>query len=306
MTLKRTMIHGILPALTTPLDAKGHVDAKAVAKQVDYVIAGGASGLVPVGGTGEYTALTPKERVAMVELTVAAARRRVPVIAGVLSPGLGEAIEAGRAFLQAGADGLMVIAPFYITPTQKGIRDYFKACADAVGGPVMLYEIPYRTGVALKAETIAEIAGDGSIVGMKASNPDMAQLTRVLALCGETINVASGEEMLFPTAIALGAVGGVLATADILPRSWMQIFDLARNGNLKAALAKHAALAPFLAAVFAECNPGPLKAAQGIAGIQVGPVLCPLRPPAAALVKEMEALLQPLLAAERALAKEAA
>jgi 4-hydroxy-tetrahydrodipicolinate synthase len=306
MTLTRSMIKGLLPALTTPFDKNGKVDAKATKIQVDHVIAGGASGLVPVGGTGEYTALSVADRIEMVAATVAAANGRVPVIAGVLSPGLRESIAAGRDFVKAGAAGVMLLAPFYITPTQDGIRDYFKAYADAIGGPTMLYEIPYRTGVALKPETIAAIAGDGSIVGMKSSNPDMAAFARTLALAGDKMNITSGEEGLFPTAIAMGAVGGVLATADILPRTWLEIFNLARTGNLKGALARHARLAPFLAAVFSECNPGPLKVAQELAGMPTGSVLTPLRAPAAALVRELESTLQPLLAYERDLGAKAA
>lgn len=306
MTLTKAMIRGLLPAITTPIDKKGAIDTKATKAQVDYVIAGGASGLIPIGGTGEYAALLPSERVQMVEATVAAARGRVPVIAGVLSPGLRESIEAGRSFLKAGAAGVMLIAPYYITPTQEGIRDYFKAYADAIGQPTMLYEIPYRTGVSLKPETIAAIADDGSIVGMKSSNPDMTAFTRTLALAGDKISIASGEEGLFPAAIAMGAVGGVLATADILPRTWLEIFNLARTGNLKSALARHATLTPFLTAVFSECNPGPLKAAQGIAGMPVGPVLSPLKAPAANVIRDIEKSLVPLLAYERELAKKAA
>ena len=306
MTLTKSMIRGILPALTTPFDSYGNVDPKAIKRQVDYVIAGGASGLIPVGGTGEYAALSPADRFKMVEGTVAAADNRVPVIAGVLSPGLREAVSAGRDFLKAGAQGMMLIAPFYITPTQQGIRDYYKAYADKIGAPSMLYEIPYRTGVALEADTIASIADDGSIVGMKSSNPDMAQFTRVLALAGDMISVTSGEEHLFPTAVAMGAVGGVLATADVLPRTWLEIFNLAKAGNLKGALAKHAQLASFLAAVFSECNPGPLKVAQSVAGTPCGGVLVPLIAPGANLVSEIEASLAPLLSYERSLATKAA
>lgn len=306
MALTRSMIKGILPALTTPIDAAGGVDRKLVRSQVDHVIAGGAAGLVPVGGTGEFSALSPADRVAMVEATVEAGRGRVPVIAGVLAPGLRDAIQAGRDFLRAGADGLMVIAPYYITPPQDGIRDYFKAYADAIGGPVMLYEIPYRTGVALKPETIAAIAADGSIVGMKASNPDMAQFTRILALAGDKIGVTSGEEHLFPTAVAMGAVGGVLATAVLFPRIWVEILGIATAGNLKAALARHKELAALLSAVFAECNPGPLKAAQAMIGMPAGPVLPPLRAPSAEIVKRLEAALPPLQAYEASLAKKAA
>jgi 4-hydroxy-tetrahydrodipicolinate synthase len=306
MTLTRSMIQGLLPALTTPIDARGGIDREAVRRQVEHVLQGGASGLVPVGGTGEYAALSPADRVTMVEETVQAAARRVPVIAGVLAPGFQDALQAGRDFLKAGAQGLMLIAPYYITPTQRGIRDYFKAYANAIGGPVMLYEIPYRTGVALRPETIAGMVEDGSIVGMKASNPDMAQLTRIIALAGDKMSVTSGEEHLFPTAVAIGAVGGVLATADVLPRTWVEIFNLAKAGNLRAALAKHAALAPFLAAVFSECNPGPLKVAQAIAGLPVGPVLSPLAAPSADVVAQLEMSLVPLLDYEKSLARKAA
>ena len=306
MTLTKAMVQGLLPALTTPLDSKGAIDSAAVRKLVDYVIDGGAAGLVPVGGTGEYPALSPADRANMVEATVEAAGGRVPVIAGVLAPGFQDALQAGRDFIKAGAKGVMLIAPYYITPTQEGIRDYYKAYADAIGGPTMLYEIPSRTNIALKAETIASIADDGTIVGMKASNRDMAQFTRILALCGDKINVTSGEEDLFPTTIAMGAVGGVLATANILPRTWVEIFNLAKAGNLKAALTKHAALKPFIDAVFAECNPGPLKTAQAMAGISVGPVLSPLRAPAPETVARIEQTMMPLLAYEKSLAKKAA
>ena len=306
MALSKSMIRGLMPALTTPLDKSGKVDAKANQVQVDYVIAGGASVLVPVGGTGEYSALSQADRVRMVESTVAAARGRVPVIAGVLSPGFGDCVQAGREFIKAGASGVMLIAPFYITPTQAGIRDYFKAYVDAIGGPVMLYEIPYRTGIALKPETIAQIAEDGSAVGMKSSNPDMTAFARTLALAGDKMSVASGEEGLFPTAVAMGATGGVLATTDVLPRTWLEIFNLARTGDLKGALAKHARLAPFIAAVFSECNPGPLKVAQAMAGVPTGSVLLPLKPPAPETVKAIETTLAPLLIYERELAKKAA
>ncbi len=307
MALHRSMIKGIMPALTTPIDpATGTVARKAVRSMVEHVVAGGAGGLIPVGGTGEYAALSPADRTAMVEATVEAGRGRVPVIAGVLAPGLREAIQAGRDFLAAGADGLMLIAPFYVTPTQEGIRDYYKAYADAIGGPVLLYEIPYRTGVALKADTIAAIAEDGSIVGMKSSNPDMGQFTRVLALCGEKIGVMSGEEPLLPTCVAMGAVGGVLATAVLFPRIWGEIYELARAGNLKAALGRHKELAAMLAAVFAECNPGPLKAAQAMIGMPVGPALPPLRAPSKEVADRLAATLPPLQAYEARLAQKAA
>lgn len=133
---------GILPAFPTPTQADGSVDRTALTRLVNALIDSGAHGLVPIGGTGEFTALSAQGRIDAVEATVHAAHGRVPVVAGVLSPGFADAVEAGAAFRAAGADALLLIAPFYVTPTQAGIRDYFKAYRDKVDIDILLYDIP--------------------------------------------------------------------------------------------------------------------------------------------------------------------
>jgi 4-hydroxy-tetrahydrodipicolinate synthase len=270
---------GLYPALPTPTDTAGRVDRAATVRLIDFLCAAGVNGLVPVGGTGEYAALSPRDRLSMVEITVEAAADRVPVVAGVLAPGFREAVQAGRDFAAAGASGLMVITPYYVTPSQEGIREYFRAFATEVDAPVLLYEIPYRTGVALRAETIAGIVDDGSIVGMKACNPDLAQFARVMAMVGDRISVLSGEEPLFATHVTMGARGGVLATANLIPKAWHEIFALATAGDLRAALARQRQITPLLDACFAETNPGPLKEAMAMVGLPVGSALRPLQRP---------------------------
>jgi 4-hydroxy-tetrahydrodipicolinate synthase len=279
MKLTKEHLIGLYPALPTPTDDAANVDRKATAKLVDFLCAAGVNGLVPVGGTGEYAALSPRDRQIMVEATVEAAAGRVPVVAGILATGFKEAVQAARDFGAAGAVGVMLVTPYYVIPTQEGIREYFRAFAQEIDLPVMLYEIPYRTGVAMKAETIAQMADDRSIIGMKACNPDFNQFERVIGLVGDRISVLSGEEPFFATHVAMGARGGVLATANFLPKVWQEIFALASAGNLRGALARQQRLLPLLDAAFCETNPGPLKEAMAMMGMPVGHALRPLQRP---------------------------
>lgn len=278
MTLTAEQFTGIYTAIPTPI-SNDEVDTAAVHRLVDFLCRAGIRGLVPAGGTGEYAALSASDRVRLVEATIEAAAGRCKVVAGVLATGFKEAVAAGQDFLKAGADGLMLVTPYYVHGPQAGIRQYFSRYAGTVGTPVVLYEIPRRTGVALQADTIAGMVEDGSIIGMKACNEDMAQFTSLVELVGDRISLLSGEEMLLPAHVALGARGGVIATSSIYPKRWLEIFELMRTGNTVQGLAAHAALAPFLSAAFCEPNPGPLKAALEMIGLPVGDVLLPLQTP---------------------------
>lgn len=303
--LTRSALEGVYAALVTPVDGDGEVDRGAVHRLVGFLLGSGISGLVPVGGTGEYTALSPAARLAMVEATVEAAAGRVPVVAGVLSPGFSEAAAAGRDFRAAGADGLLLITPYYATPTQDGIRRFFEAFRQEVGLPLMLYDIPARTGVVTRPETVAGMADDGSIIGMKACNRDLDHFIRLMALVGDRIAVMSGEEPFFATEVAMGATGGILATVNMVPRLWSEIYAAAKVGDLGGALARQAELQPFLEAVFAETNPGPLKAAMSMVGpeladLNVGSALLPLMPPGEAIMARLSTVVPEVAARERA------
>lgn len=299
MALTKLTTHGLYTATTSPMTSDGELNTSAIAEQIEFQLQAGIAGIVAVGGTGEASALSFSERVEVVGATVEAVAGRVPVLAGVTTPGLPDTLALGRACLDAGANGLMVITPFGTAPSQAGIRDYYKAVADGLGQAVMLYEIPYLTLVALQPETVCDIVTDGSIFAMKASNPDQASFTRVLELVGDHISVMSGDEHLFALQIALGAVGGVLASTNILPRTWMEIFRTTRAGDLKTAQQQIARIRDFLISVYAEPNPGPMKVAQALAGFDAGPVRLPNKAPSAALVSEMREQLIDLLAYER-------
>lgn len=302
MSLTSKTTRGLYTATTSPFTAEGKLNKAAVAPQIEAQLAAGISGIVVAGGTGEASALSFSERVELIATTVEAARGRMPVVAGVTSPGLPDAISLGRACLDAGADGLMVITPFGTNPTQDGIRDYYKAVADGVGQSVMLYDIPYLTLVTTQPETVRKIIDDGSIFAMKASNPDQALFTRLVDLVGADIALMSGDEDLFAVEVALGAVGGVLASTNVLPRTWVEIFEMARSGNLVPAQQQFARIRDFIISAFAEPNPGPIKAAQALAGFDTGPVRIPNRPASAALVEKMRMQLVDLLAHEKSLA----
>jgi len=280
---KLSTISGIVTATPTPLRPDGTVDRASVHDLAHHLVASGAAGLAPIGGTGEYTALTSRQRAEMVEQTAQAVDGAIPVVAGVLSPGLGDTIAAGRDALAAGADALMVVTPYYSRPGQEGILDYYKRLSDTLDADLMLYEIPYRTGIALAPDTVARMAHTTRVVAMKACNQDLSQQMRVMEAAGDEIAIFSGEEDVFPLHVAMGVRGGVLATSCLFPRLWNRIFEDARSGNLKSAKRQHAELRPAVDLLFAEHNPAPLKAALAQLGRPAGDVLPPLRSASASL-----------------------
>jgi 4-hydroxy-tetrahydrodipicolinate synthase len=281
--LTKERLAGILPAIPTPTRGTGEVDVAALRGLVRQLLSQGVDGIVPLGGTGEFLALEPLERARAVQAVVDEVAGRVPVIAGVLSPGLGDALPACRDFDRAGADAVMVITPYYVTPTQDGIRDYFRRVLDASPRPVVLYDIPYRTRVAMTPETISSIADDPRAIGIKACNLDMFAFLKLTAMARTKLAVLSGEDALYPLHVAAGAVGGVLATATLVPASWKAIHAALAAGRVEAALELHRSLFPLLDAVFAETNPGPLKSCLDLIGIPTGAPLLPLLSPGAEL-----------------------
>ena len=301
MAMTRSSTRGLYTATTTPFTADGKLNVSAIPQQIEGQLEAGIAGFVAVGGTGESAALSFAERIEVVAASVDAAKGRAPVLAGVTSPGLPDALALGRAYLDAGADALMVITPYGTAPSQEGIRDYYKAVSDGVGQAVMLYDIPYLTSTTTQPETVRSIAEDGSIFAIKASNPDQAAFCKLVQLVGAEIAIMAGDEDLFAVEVALGAVGGVLASCNILPRTWLEIFETARAGNLVLAQAQIARLSAFLVSAYSEPNPGPIKAAQAIAGFDVGPVRIPNRNPGPALCEKLRNQLANLLVHENAL-----
>lgn len=278
MTLTKNDISGLYTAIVTPFTEDKSVDHQALAALVSRQLAAGANGIVPIGGTGEYPALSRQERRDIVKTCVEAAGT-APVIPGVLATGFLDAVEAGKDFEDVGAAGVMTVTPYYAAGTQEGMREYFANYRNEVGVPVLLYEIPRRTTVATKAETIQAMAEDGSIIGMKCSNYDMPEFIKTMKLAGDKMAILSGEEPLFATHVTMGAKGGVLASANIYPEIWIEIFNLARAGKLNEALKLQTKLDCAIDAIYRETNPGPLKKYMEMAGQPVGDVRLPLQSP---------------------------
>ena len=293
-------IAGLLPALVTPMKDDGSLDLPALTRLVGRMFDGGAKGVVPMGGTGEYTALSPAERRAVVQTCAAAAKGRGPVIAGVLSPGYAEARAAGVDFKEAGADALMVLTPFYAIGAQQGLVDYIRRFREDVDLPMVLYEIPARTNVSLAPESVAQLAEDGAAIGIKFSNYDVPRFARIAAMtaktAGDRFAMLGGEEPLVACHALMGARGAVLATANLFPRLWAEVFSLAQTGDFAKAYALQLQAQDMLDAVFAEANPGPLKHAMGVIGHPVGAARAPLAPPSAATIALLERALAPLQA----------
>ncbi|WP_219213995.1 4-hydroxy-tetrahydrodipicolinate synthase [Variovorax boronicumulans] len=271
-------LRGILPAIPTPVTADDTVDVAAVRAHIDYLLKAGVDGVVPLGGTGEYGSLSRAQRVRMVEACVAAADGAIPTVAGVLDTGFHDALASGKDLAAAGASALMVVTPYYTNPTQQGIRDYFIRYADESPLPVVLYEIPYRTRIAVQPEVLHELSRHPNIIGMKACNTDLYHFLKVVAGVAEDFSVLSGEDCLFPLHMAAGAKGGIIVTASVLPRTWLALHQAAAAGRIEQAVAMHRKLIPLLDMSFAETNPGPLKAVWDLIGIDAPRLLAPLLP----------------------------
>lgn len=288
-----------MSATCTPLDPDGYVVVATVKAHVESQLAAGVTGILPIGGTGEFISLTRRQRQAMLEATVEAVAGRVPVVAGVIHPGLQDTIESARDYLRAGADSVLVVTPYYYRPTQAGIVDYFQRVNDAVDGDLVLYEIPYRTGVSLQAETVQRIVESTRTVAMKACNPDLQQQVRVVQAVGDRIAILTGEEGVFPVHVAMGAVGGMLAGSNLFPRAWARIFDLASRGDARAAADLHQRLQPATDALYCEPNPAPLKAALRMIDCDHGRVIEPLLPASDACIERLRNVLPAALGIER-------
>jgi len=301
--LDAARLRGIFPALPTPVRADDRVDADVARKLMRHVLPAGIGGVVPIGGTGEYGALPSSERVRMTAICAEEAAGKVPVIAGVLDPGFHDALAAGRSFADAGAAALMVVTPYYTTPTQAGLRDYFLRYADASPVPLLIYEIPYRTRIAIAPEVLHELSRHENIIGMKACNTDLYHFLKVVAgVDAASFAVLSGEDTLFPVQMAAGAKGGIVVTATLLPRTWQRLYELSRDGLAAEAMALHRELIPLLDLAFAETNPGPLKSVLDLVGAASPRVLGPLLEPGADLQGRLRSVLEGRLAAEAALA----
>ena len=259
------MFSGSIVAIVTPF-RNGKVDERALGDLIEWQIAQGTNGIVPCGTTGESATLTHEEHHRVVKLAVEVVKRRVPVIAGTGSNSTDEAISLTRHAKEAGADGALLITPYYNKPTQEGLYRHYKAVAEAVDIPQVLYNIPGRTGVNMLPATVARLAVMKSIVGIKEGSGSVQQASDIAQSCGDRLTVLSGDDALTLPMMAVGAKGVITVTANIMPKEMAQLVAAFLAGRVDEARRLHFALSPLVSALFYETNPIPIKEALGMMG----------------------------------------
>lgn len=265
------MFKGSIVAIVTPFLTKNNklvVDEKKLAELIEFQINNGTSGIVPCGTTGESATLTFQEHERVIEVAIEQARKRVPVIAGTGSNSTEEAILLTRQAASAGADASLQVAPYYNRPTQKGLYEHFRAIANSVKIPIIIYNIASRTGVNIEPETIARLAKDcKNIVAAKEASGNLDQMSRVKALCGSGFDLLSGDDSLTLPVLSIGGTGVISVIANIVPKEVAALVDEFEKGNINKAREIHYRLLPLIKAMFIETNPIPVKTAMGLLGM---------------------------------------
>jgi 4-hydroxy-tetrahydrodipicolinate synthase len=259
------MFTGAMTALITPFDG-GRVDSRALERLVEQQIEGGINGLVPCGTTGESATLSHEEHTEVVRLTVKAARGRVPVIAGTGSNSTAEAVRLTREAKEVGADGALLISPYYNRPTQDGIVQHYEEVARAVDLPLIVYNIPARTGSKLEVPTLARLGRSPNIVGVKDATGSLDHILDTVHACGATLAVISGEDALTLPTIAVGGQGVITAVGNVVPGEMAELAAACLEGRLRDAQAAQLRLLPLIRACFLETNPIPVKTACAMLG----------------------------------------
>ncbi len=271
------MFRGSIVAIVTPF-ANGVVDEEKLRELVEFQIENGTDGIVPCGTTGESSTLDYDEHDRVIGIVVEQVNKRVPVIAGTGSNSTKEAIEISEHARKAGADGVLLVTPYYNKPTQEGLYLHYKAIAEAVAIPQVLYNVPGRTSVNMLPETVARLAEIPNIVAVKEATGSLQQASEIMALCGEKIDVLSGDDFITFPMMACGGAGVISVTANIMPKEIAAMIDSFWAGNMEEARRLHLKLLKINNAMFIETNPTPVKTALGLMGKCSDEVRLPLAP----------------------------
>jgi 4-hydroxy-tetrahydrodipicolinate synthase len=273
-----TTFSGSFVAMVTPFK-NGKIDEAKVRELVEMHVAGGTDGLIPCGTTGESPTLSHDEHRRLVELVVEAARQRITVIAGTGSNATSEAVDLTKHAERAGANGALVVSPYYNKPTQEGLYRHFRAVADAATIPIIVYNIASRTAVNIETATMARLARDcRNIVGVKEASGSLDQMAQVIAACGPDFTVLSGDDNLTIPLMAIGGHGVISVIANILPRETADMVHAALDSDWKRARELHYKLLPLARAAFLETNPIPIKEAMAMAGLLSAEFRLPMCP----------------------------
>jgi 4-hydroxy-tetrahydrodipicolinate synthase len=259
------MFKGSIVAIVTPF--KGDkMDEKALSDLIEWHIAEGTNAIVPCGTTGESATLEYDEHYRVIQLTIEVVNKRVPVIAGTGANSTGETIMMTRKAKELGADGALLVVPYYNKPTQEGLFRHYKAISDEVGIPMVLYNVPGRTALNMTPQTVARLAEFDNVVAIKEATGNMAQVSEILRLCGDKITVLSGDDFTTFPLMALGGKGTISVSANVAPKDVSEMCRLLNEGNYDEARNLHFKLEPLNKGMFIETNPISVKTALSLMG----------------------------------------
>lgn len=259
------MFRGAITALVTPFK-NGQVDEDALRNLIEFQIANGVDGLVPCGTTGESPTLSHDEHDRVIEMTIDAAKKRVPVIAGTGSNSTAEALRLTKHAYEAGADGALIACPYYNKPTQEGLYQHFELIAKNVPIPIIPYNIPGRTGINMSPELIARLAKISNIVGIKEASGSIKQMSDVINLCGNDFAVLSGDDIFTLPLMAIGGDGVISVISNVAPADMAGLVDAFNAGDMARAKELHYKMSALIDMLFIEVNPIPVKAALALMG----------------------------------------
>ena len=284
------MIQGAIVAIVTPF-RNGKVDEEALRRLIEEQIMAGTDGIAPCGTTGESTTLSHEEHDRVIEITVDAVKKRVPVIAGTGSNSTAEALRLTKHAWEAGADAALIVCPYYNRPTQEGLYLHYRAIAEEVPVPIIVYNIPGRTGTNMLPETLARLAKIPNIIGVKEASGSIKQMSDMILLCGADFDVLSGDDIFTLPLLAFGGKGVISVISNVVPGDMAGMVDAFAAGDLEKARQLHYRMSPLIDALFIETNPIPVKAALAM----MGKIAYELRLPLCRMAEKNEAALKKVM-----------
>ncbi len=275
--MKNTIFKGMATAMVTPMTSTG-VDWDNLARFIDFQLESGINALVAVGTTGESATLSPEERKAVIKFTVDRVAGRVPVIAGTGTNNTAHVLDYTRSACGDGADAVLVVTPYYNKATQSGLFAHYSAIAEASSKPIILYNVPSRTGCNLLPETVAKLAEHPRIAAVKEASGNMSQVVELFARCGDKLDVYSGEDALTVPMISMGGAGCISVLSNVVPNLAVEMTDKAFAGDFAGAAELQCRMLPLINALFSQVNPIPAKAAVSAMGFGKEHLRLPLTP----------------------------
>ncbi len=276
--MKNTIFTGMATAIVTPMASDGSIDYEALGRFIEFQIENGINALVVMGTTGENATIEPEDQKKVIAYTVEKVAKRVPVIAGTGTNNTEHVLHNTKAACEVGADAILVVTPYYNKATQNGLIKHVTTVADASTVPMILYNVPSRTGCSLQPKTVAKLAEHPNIAAIKEATGNMAQMVEIMHLCGDKIDVYSGEDALTVAMMAMGGKGTISVLSNVAPREAVAMTDACKAGDYAAAAKMQCDLLPLINALFSEVNPIPAKAGTAALGFGTDTLRLPLTP----------------------------